>query len=223
MPVLSTPPIDDHILDYHFPETEETTLANGLKLVVLTRPELPRITFRLGFHLGDKYDGDLPGKADLLAALLKKGCRGYTADAFADAIDLMGGYLDSASNNDSFFVYGTFLSEFTEKSLAMMFEAVRFPAFEAGELDREKRRMIADLENEKSSPGYLGQLLLQQKLYPGHPYGAYKTAASLQAIEVAHLREMRDSFLCPQGATLVVCGDTDLAEIRDICLRYGGD
>ncbi len=66
------PPLQPRPLN--LPVPIETTLPNGLGLVLIEDKRLPLISFRLAFRAGDANDPpELPGLSDMLAHLLTEG------------------------------------------------------------------------------------------------------------------------------------------------------
>ena len=52
-----------------FPEFQQATLGNGLKVFVVENHREPTVTFRMLFKSGDAADGDKAGLADAVASL----------------------------------------------------------------------------------------------------------------------------------------------------------
>ena len=69
-----------------FPPFQQATLANGLKLLVVSNSRLPVLSMSLAFPAGGQYDPDgKTGTADMVAALLTKGAGQRDADAVSTA------------------------------------------------------------------------------------------------------------------------------------------
>src|SRR5687767_15972072 len=84
-----------------FPPYELRTLPNGMQVIVVMHHEQPEITMRILVRAGAAYDP--PGKsgvATLAASLLNQGTTTRTAQEIADAIDSIGGALDTGANSD---------------------------------------------------------------------------------------------------------------------------
>src|ERR687889_163128 len=73
------------------PTRHETTLANGLTLVVVEDTRLPLVSYRLAFRVGGAFDPPaIPGLIDLLAGLMPEGTASRTSKEIADQIARMG-------------------------------------------------------------------------------------------------------------------------------------
>ena len=81
------------------PKRQETTLANGLTLVVVEDTRLPLVSYRLAFRVGGAFDPpELPGLIDLLAGLMPEGTANRTSKEIADEVARMGASLSGASS-----------------------------------------------------------------------------------------------------------------------------
>src|ERR1044071_2275907 len=69
------------------PTPRETTLANGLSLVVVEDSRLPLVSYRMAFRVGGAFDPpELPGLTDLLAALIPEGTESKSSREIADEV-----------------------------------------------------------------------------------------------------------------------------------------
>ncbi|NIS37792.1 insulinase family protein, partial [Candidatus Saccharibacteria bacterium] len=209
-------PIDDRLLQYKFPETQEKKLNNGLTVIVIERPVVPKIYFRLALNVGEKYDPpEMEGAFEMMARLLKKGTEKRSYSEIVEAIDFAGGMLEANSSKDFCYVYGEFLKEHSDLALNLLSEVVMHPLFLPEELEKERAKMIAELENEKSSPAFLAQRQMDNALYFPHPYARFKTKDSLQRITRQALEELHQQYFAPQNAFLAIGGDLTFKQIMN--------
>src|SRR5215203_4097778 len=83
------------------PTPRETTLPNGLTLVVVEDKRLPLISYRLAFRVGGAFDPpDVPGLTDLLAGLLPEGTQTRSSKEIPDEIARMGASLSAGATSD---------------------------------------------------------------------------------------------------------------------------
>ena len=70
----ATPPPPSAPRSVQFPKPVEKTLANGLRVVVIRRSQMPLISAQLLIKSGGEVDpADLSGAADMTASLLTRG------------------------------------------------------------------------------------------------------------------------------------------------------
>lgn len=206
--VEQKPPIDDHLIKFHFPRAKEKVFDNGLTVLVIEHHEVPKVYYRLGFDFGEKNDAEgLEGSVELMSRVIKKGTENRSYEELSEEIDFVGGTLEITSTVDFFYVSGEFISEHADVGLELISDVVINPIFPPEEIEKERNKLIADLENEKSSPSFLADRRLKKVLFAPHPYSRYKTTASLQKIDRTVLMEMHKSFMVPAKTTLVIAGD----------------
>ncbi len=210
-----TPPIDDHLIQFQFPDVQEFHLDNGLEVLVIERRELPKVYFRVGVKFGEAMDPPArEGAVELMARLIKKGTEKRSFAEISEAIDFMGGAIDAASGKDDFYFYGDFLSEYARDGFELLGEIMQFPTFPIQEMTKERSKLLGDLENEKSSPAFLAHRQMDQALFGRHPYARYKTAESLLHLTRETLLELHQSYFRPDITYLVFAGDIDAATAR---------
>src|SRR5207237_9780555 len=93
------PPLEPRALN--IPEPFETTLENGLGVVLIEDKRLPLISFRLAFRSGDANDPtSLPGLSDMMSHLLTEGTESRTSREIAEEIEKLGATIVLRSNSD---------------------------------------------------------------------------------------------------------------------------
>jgi len=207
------PPIDEKLLEFHFPAVQERKLANGLTLLIIEKPQLPKVYIRLGMDFGTKNDPpEKSGLLQLLASSLKKGTANLSYYQLVDKIEQVGGELDTTVNEDFFIIYGEFLRDHLEDGLSILRDLLFYPAFPEEEVEKERLKQLADLENEKSSPEFLAHRRIEKALYNPHPYSSHRTPESLQNISRADLIKFQQDSFTPEHSFLVLAGRINEAE-----------
>lgn len=215
------PPIDDRLLDFKFPPVKERKLSNGLTLLVIERHEIPSVYFQLGIDFGEKRDPPgMKGVVEMMAQLLKKGTTNRSYDEIVDQVDFVGGALETAFSQDFFYLVGSFLKEYCDVGLELLSDITLNPVFPPEEMAKERANMLANLENEKSSPAFLGHRQLDAALYAPHPYALYKTSDSLLKISRDTLLELHRRYFNPRQSFLIVAGDIAFEEAAAKVERY---
>ena len=73
--------------EIRIPTPYQTTLPNGLALVVVEDKRLPLVSYRLAFRTGDAHDPtELPGLTDMMAGLLTEGTTSRTSRQIAEEV-----------------------------------------------------------------------------------------------------------------------------------------
>ena len=99
------------------------------------------------------------------------------------------------------------------------------PAFPEAELARLKTQTLAAIRQAKASPQGIVARLLPALVYgEGHPYASPSsgTEESVSALTTKDLRAFYRQWVRPDNATLLVVGDTTLAEIQPLLEKHLG-
>lgn len=212
-----------------FPALQRATLKNGTRVVLAERHEIPVVQFSYQFPGGFTADqGRKPGTANFTMNLMTEGAGKLGSLAFADAADALGASLDAGAGLDSVTVDMSALKENLVPSLALYRDLLREPRFEQGEIDRVKATWIAGIQQEKVNPNAVAMRVLPPLLYgKGHPYAIPFTGsgdeAAISSLGREDLVDFHRDWLRPQDGTLIVVGDTTLAEIVPLLDKQLGD
>jgi zinc protease len=118
------------------PQHLETTLANGLGLVVVEDKRLPLISFRLAFRSGDANDpADRPGLSDMMSSLLSEGTAKRNSRQIAEEVERFGATLAVGSSSDFTTVAASSLSVYSDEILDLMADVTLNPSFPLNEVD----------------------------------------------------------------------------------------
>src|SRR2546428_1921047 len=111
-----------------FPKPVEKTLPNGLRVVVIQRSEMPLVSSQLLIKSGGEVDpADLSGAADMTAALLTRGTTTRSATQIAEAIEALGGSLNSGAGWDSSTITTGVMASRIDPALEILAEVLRHP------------------------------------------------------------------------------------------------
>ena len=123
------PPSAPHVTK--FAEPRETRLANGLRVIVAERPQLPLLAAQLLVRHGAEVDpAKLAGTASMAASLLTKGSENLSAPEIANAIESLGGSIESGADWDaSGGERGRGCRDNADPALLFVADVVRHPVF----------------------------------------------------------------------------------------------
>jgi zinc protease len=216
----SKPPLPTAFPQTSFPELHQATLANGMRLIVAERHAVPVVQFSLQLDSGFAADQlASPGVASVAMEMLDEGTATMDALEISDTLAGLGAELTTGANLDYSVVSLSALKENLDRSLAVYADVILSPAFAPTELERVKRLQLAGILQEKNTPDDMALRILPRLLYgEGNAYSLPMTGsgteASVSAITRADLQKFHDTWFKPNNATLIVVGDTTLAEIQ---------
>jgi zinc protease len=206
--------------DAPFPPLAQATLANGLRLIVAERHAVPVVQLSLQVDSGFAADQfAAPGVANLAMDMLDEGTTTLSALQINDRIASLGAELATGANLDFAVVSLSALKDNLDASLGVYADVILNPAFRPDELERARRLLLAEIQEEKNTPEQMALRILPRLLFgDGHAYSIPMTGSgteqSVAAITRDDLAKFHSTWFKPNNATLVVVGDTTLAEIR---------
>ncbi len=201
------------------PKLQRTTLSNGLQVILAERHEVPLVNFTLAADAGFASDASTtPGTANLAMQVLTDGTGTRNALRISDELESLGATLRGSSNLDLSFVSLSALTAKLDPSLDLFADVVLNPSYPETEVKREQKLALAGIEREQNTPGTLALRVLPGLLYgAGHPYGNPLTGSgtkeSVEKLTREDLVKFHDTWLRPNNSTLIVVGDTTLAEV----------
>ncbi|MEM7500757.1 MAG: pitrilysin family protein [Pseudomonadota bacterium] len=203
-----------------FDDFERDFLSNGLELIVAERNAVPVINFSMRFDAGYASDQfGLPGTSSLAMAMLDEGTAKRTALEISDEAALLGAGIGAGSGIDSSTVSLNALSANLDESLDLYTDIILNPAFPEQELERLRKQRLAGIQQEKNQPVGMALRLFPKLLYgDDHAYSLPLTGSgtedSVSKITRESLVDYHQTWFRPNNATLIVVGDTTMAEIR---------
>jgi len=224
-------PMPEDFPELKFPELQRATLSNGTKVILAERHEVPVVQFRLlldGGYKADALDGAKLGTSSFAMSMLDEGAADYSALEFAAAAESLGANLGADASLDGASASLSALKENIDPSLALFADMLREPSFDPAEIDRIKASWIAGIKQEKARPNAAALRVLPPLLYgEGHayamPFSGSGTEKSIASLTRDDLVEYHDTWVRPENATLVVVGDTTLAQVVPLLEKHLGD
>ncbi len=223
LPVPGAPPA------LKVPPVEHGKLSNGLKVELTERHDLPAVDFWLAMDAGYAADSlSTPGTAKLTSATLVDGTKKRSALEISEQLQLLGAQMRANSNVDQTSVYLSALKDKLDPSLDLFADVVLNPAFPESDFAREKKLQLAAIDRERVTPVQMGLRVLPALIYGkdhayGNPLTGSGTTESVTKLTREDLARFHETWFRPNSATLIVVGDTTLAEIMPLLeKRFGG-
>ena len=206
------------------PKIEEARLGNGIRVLLVERHELPIVALDVALDRGaDQTD---PGVGGFLGAMLLQGTKTRPALVLSDALDALGANYSAFTDYDATMVRAQCLSSKLGELLPILADVVQNPAFSPAEIEREKKKRLTTLAQQKDVPSVLLSNAVAATLYPkDHAYAwpLLGDEAAVKQITPQKLSGFHSAQLKPEGLTISVTGDVTkdrvLAELERV---FGG-
>lgn len=205
------------------PSVERATLANGIEVILARRTAVPVVRVMLSVPGGIAADDRRkPGTQAMMLNLLAEGSHGQLGlldgPDIARRIERLGAGIRAVPTLDRLQFSLNALSPNLADSLQLFADVIQTPTFPQDQIDRVRVQRLMALKREVSTPTGLALQQLPRLIYgPEHPYGhsftGNGTQSGLQAINRQDLLRHHQALVRPQGARLLVVGDTSMAEI----------
>lgn len=187
------------------------TLANGLKLVVVPRHQVPLVQVAIAVQAGSELDPPAtPGTAAAVARLVEEGGAGARdASAFSEALADLGLDLHRLVDESGVRYSSSVTRDRLDGALALLGDLVARPRMAPEEWPAVRGRLIAELAHEEAEPREVAEAELARAIYGDHPYGhrSLGTRASLEALAAPSLRAFYEERWGPRTTSVVLVGD----------------
>ncbi|CAN5661478.1 hypothetical protein BH20ACI3_BH20ACI3_07510 [soil metagenome] len=193
----------------HIPRASETTLSNGLTVVIVEDSRLPLVSYRLALRTGDAHDPpELPGLTDMLTGLLTEGTESLSSRQIADEVGRMGATLSAGANSDYTTVGASSLATFSGHILDLVADVTRNPSFPENEVELIKENTKESLRQQRAQPSFLATEMVSRVVFGEHPYSVITpTLESLDATTRERIVGFHRSTFLPNNSVFVIAGD----------------
>ena len=222
----ATPPPPATPRSVTVPKPVERTLPNGLRVVVIERSNMPLVSASFVIKNGGEVDPpQLAGVADLTASLLTKGTATRTAPQIAEAIEALGGSIESGARWDASTASVGVQSSRISPAMEILADVVRRPTFKDEEIERLRQQYLDDLTVALGQPGSIARYVASRVVFGDAPYGhpLSGTPESIARIKRADIVAMHTTYYRPDNAILVIGGDIRADEAFKTAERFFGD
>ena len=200
-----------------FPRFEYGRLESGVSLWTLDVPDRNLVTVSLLVPGGSELDpSHLAGLASFTAGLRGKGTKRRGALEFAAAAEDLGTAVSASCSWEIAGVGTTIRSEDVAAGLELVAEAALEPAFEAEEIERARRRRLAEIERRRSDPASLAGAAFARAVYGQTPYGnrTIGDRESTRTITRSDIAAFHDRALAARSCHLIAVGDLGPDRLR---------
>src|SRR4030095_9673599 len=148
-----------------------------------------------------------------------------SAQEIADAIDSIGGTVDTGAGTDSISTQVLVMKDSFAVGMELLADMVRRSTFPPEEIDRQKEQITSTLQVNLEDPGFIADAVLNRLIYGAHPYGLPGTGLpeSIARISHADLRGFASTYFAPNNCILAIVGDVEDGEAMAAAERVFGD
>ena len=204
------------------PPLARATLSDGLKVVLAERHNVPVVQFELMVDAGRAADSlAKPGTANLALAMLTEGTKTRDSLQISARAETLGARVSAGSSLDTSYIALNAITSRLADSLDLFTDVLLNPTFPEKELARLKLQSLAAIQQAKSQPRGIASRLFPKLIYgEGHaysnPFSGIGTEETVRSMTTDELRAFYKRWIRPDNATLLIVGDTTLAQIQPL-------
>lgn len=201
-------------------------LDNGLQVLLACNHAAPVVAVQAWVGVGS---ADEPrrhaGIAHVFEHMLFKGTERYGVGEIAATVESAGGEINAWTSFDQTVYHVVLASRHFDTAVDVLAEALRKPAFEAEELEREREVILEEIRQTNDDPMRTVSSALFSTAYTAHPYRfpVIGTPESVQTMKRRDLVSFLESWYVANNITLVISGDVDAAVAMRTVKRAFGD
>jgi predicted Zn-dependent peptidase len=220
-------PVSKEILKVKLPKPTETTLPNGLTVMILENHHMPTVTVALSIAgAGGLYEpAGQRGLAGITAQMLREGTKTRTSKQISEDLDALGASLFAGAplGSSATTINVSGLSENFDDWFALFSDVLMNANFPADELAKLKQRQLANLRQQRASPNFLANERFNLAIYGSHPASATApTAEVIQSLTPEALAKWKQERYAPQNAILGISGDVRAADLAPKVAKWLG-
>ncbi len=190
----------------------ETKLAGGSRFVFRENRKTPMVALAAYGRAGIRFEPrDRRGVGILTSRTLVKGTTRHSYAALAEEIDRHGITLYPFTDRDTIGFYLEALTDRLDQALDLFADILLDASFPEDEVERERRMLLIDIEQERDDTMAITMDALRAELYGDHPYGANPlgTPETVASITRDDLIAWHRRFFVAENLTFAAVGDVD--------------
>ncbi len=192
------------------PQTWQTELGNGIKVLGAQTTETPTTALLLKIPLGLYFETpEQLGISSLLAAMLNESTQNYSTEEMSLALEKLGSSISFSAGDQYMTVFVSSLSKNLQPTLKLLEEKLLRPAFAADDFSRLQQQSLQGLQHAEKSAAYLARKHLRRLLFADHirAYPSEGSIESLSKLTAAQLKAYYQQHVKPKGSMLIVASD----------------
>ncbi len=195
----------------------ETTLDNGLKVLLLEEHKAPVVTFHIWYRVGSRNEQfGRTGLAHLLEHMMFKGTEKIGAQEFSQRVRRNGGRDNAFTSQDYTGYFVTIAADRIELPLELEPDRMANLRLDPAEVNRERSVVMEErrMRTEDDPSSALWEEV-QAAAFKAHPYGnpVIGWMEDLRQLTLPDIQNFYKTYYAPNNAVVVVVGDFDRATL----------
>jgi len=202
------------------------TLKNGLTILLVENPSLPTVSITASVLAGARYDPESKaGLAIMVSRLLDEGTKNRTSFEIADAIESVGGAIDTDGSFERIIAMAGVLNKDVDLGLELLSDLLIRPIFPQEYVDKEKERTLAEIVSAQDRPQVVAGWAFNELVYQNHPLHrpSHGYPSTVERLTREDLLDFHRRYFVPNNIILSVVGDFQVPELLPKIEKAFGD
>ncbi|QDK97760.1 insulinase family protein [Acinetobacter tandoii] len=204
--------------------TTETTLDNGLKVIIREDHRSPMVMTQIWYAVGSSDEPDnLSGISHALEHMMFKGTSKVPNDEFTRLSRLYGGSVNAATFTNYTNYYQLYQKDYL--ALALELEADRMSDLVLRQHDFETEMKVVTEERRQRIDDNPRALAFERFKWIAYPTSHYRQPVigymkNLKTLDLEHIKKWYQDWYTPNNAILVIVGDVEATATLELVKRY---
>jgi zinc protease len=206
-------------------DVHSRTLLNGLKVLLVENPSIPTVSLTASVFTGARYDPESKaGLAIMASRLLDEGTASRTSLEIADAIESVGGAIETDGSFERIMATASVLNKDVDLGLELLADLLIRPVFPQEFVDKEKERTLAEIQSAQDRPQVVAGWAFNELVYQDHPLHrpSHGYPGTVSKITRADLLNFHSQFFVPNNVLLSIVGDFRVSDLLPRIEQYFG-
>lgn len=200
----------------------EFRLPNGIKIVhkKIDSP-IAHCGFVLNFGSRDEIKGE-QGIAHFIEHIIFKGTKKRKAYHISSRLDDVGGEINAFTTKEDVSIYASFLAEYYERAIELLFDITFNSTFPEKELNKEKDVVIDEIFSYKENPSELIFDDIEAMIFGGHPMGEniLGTPHTVKSFDKSRVNNFLKDVFSTKEIVFTSVGNISEEKIKEIIEKY---
>jgi zinc protease len=209
----------------HLPVPQTFTLANGLKVYVVSEPSLPILAASFVTRAGSENNPTgKAGLASLTAQVMGEATTSRSLTQLAEAQERIGTRIGVNASMDGAAAGMTVLTSHTNEGMELLADVLQHPAFAEADLDRLRKQRLIGIQQETDNVQAIAGRVAPKLLYGDQPYGASGTGTteSVTGLTRDDITSFYAAHFGPADSGLSLVGDITVPQAKKLAEQYFG-
>jgi len=197
-------------------EVHGHTLRNGLKVLLVDNSSVPTVSLTSSVLAGARYDLESKaGLAIMASRLLDEGTENRTSLEIADAIESVGGAIETDGSFERIIATAGVLNKDVDLGLELLSDLMMRPIFPQDYVDKEKERTLAEIASALDRPQVVAGWAFNELVYQDHPLHrpSHGYPQTVERLTREDLLDFHRRYFVPNNVILSIVGDFRVPEL----------